>query len=82
MLRRTWEGGCLYSHYASPTMLHMFQHSCKALAVSRRYVIFSFIHCGRFLDRFHVHNQGIIYSEEHSLGNFEQSEKELVIVVQ
>lgn len=50
--------------------------------MSRRYVIFSFTSYGQFLDRFHVHNQGIIYSKEHTLSNFGQSEKEMVVVVQ
>lgn len=52
------------------------------LAMSRRYVIFSFTSYGQFLDHFHVHNQGIIYSKEHTLSNFGQSEKEMVVVVQ
>ena len=39
-------------------------------------------HCGQFLDCFHVHNQEIIYIKVHSLSNFGQSEKEMVIVVQ
>lgn len=34
----------------------------RPLALSRRYVVFK-KHCGQFLDRFHVHNQGIIYSK-------------------
>ena len=33
--------------------------------------------CGQFPDRFHVHNRGIIYSKEHYLSNFGQSEKEV-----
>lgn len=38
--------------------------------------------CGQFLDCFHVHNRGIIYSKEHSLSSFGQSKKEMVVVVQ
>ena len=55
--------------------------SLKALAPSGRSAIFK-KHCGQFLDCFHVHNQGIIYSKVHSISNFGQGEKETVIVVQ
>lgn len=50
--------------------------------MSRCNVIFPLINCGQFLDRFRVHYKGIIYSGEHNLSNFGQSEKESVIVVQ
>ena len=36
-------------------------------------------HCGQFLDCFHVHNQEIICIKVHSLSNFGQSEKEMVV---